>query len=93
MAERNLARADEMSFRADSGVADREEICTSHAGAADEAVHHALAVDPVVLAACMAAISGALVGFTLAGAFDTAFFLLPMALLAGYLGWCLRSLS
>lgn len=93
MTERDLVRVHGVPSQADGGVADCEETCASYPGAADEAADRAPAVDPVVLTACMAAISGALVGFTLAGAFDTVFFLLPTALLAGYLGWCLRSLS
>jgi len=93
MAGGNLVRAHGMPIQVDGGVASREEIHTSHASAADEAVDHAPAVDPVVLTACMATISGALIGFTLAAVSDTIFVLLPTALLAGYAGWCLRSLS
>lgn len=45
----------------------------------------------MVVVAGMSAISGAVMGFLLAGAFEAAFFVLPAAILAGWLGWLARS--
>lgn len=75
------------SFHNEADVADQDDAHSPHTeeGTPDSA--------PAVVLAAMSAISGGLVGFFLAGAFETTVLLLAMALIAGYLGWCVRGLA
>jgi len=76
------------SFHNEAGVADQDG-ARSPLEEQDVAAGSA----PSVVLAGMSAISGALVGFFLAGAFQTSVLLLGMALAAGYLGWRARGLA
>lgn len=75
------------SFHNEADVAEQDDAHSPHVeeDAPDSA--------PAVVLAAMSAISGALVGFFLAGAFETTVLLLAMALIAGYLGWRVRGLA
>ncbi|HEV2512623.1 hypothetical protein [Bosea sp. (in: a-proteobacteria)] len=68
-----------------------DQRCISSGSAADD-LDASLDRGAAVVLAGMSAISGALVGFILAGALETAIATFAAALAAGYLGWRAREL-
>lgn len=88
MTERSLVPGP--SFPRESDAVDGRGAHGARFDAAGEAAGYSSDAGPVVVTAIMSAMSGALVGFVLAGAFEAAFLMLPTAMLAGYLGWRVR---